>query len=178
MVMEEPFRGYAQVLALPKKLDEAIAAARRAARTRSTTVYVGWRKGTYVVWTPISNEEVVQLTYDPKLKTMPWLDLREMHDHAYDYAFDPPGRGASHSHVGGRHPHADMKRLSTPLKDRSRYVLQAIADGTYRHSPRDNYLLNRLHNMGWWSWEPGRSGTVTGAMVRKITPAGRLVLAT
>lgn len=72
-----------------------------------------------------------------------------------------------------------MKPIALPLNPTSRAhtVLTGIAAGTYEHTPQDNFLLNRLHAMGWWKWvwlggrSPSRKPSCRG-----ITPAGRLAL--
>jgi len=111
---EEPFRGYARVFAFSKTLNKAIDVARREAKKLRTTVYVGEPRarshaasqGQYVVWAHIATDDVSKLSYDPKLKTMPWLDLRELH-HS-DWAIDPPsGRRPAQrdtSHLESDHP--------------------------------------------------------------------------
>jgi hypothetical protein len=86
-MLEEAFKGYAHVLALPAKLDEAFRIARKQSKALRCTVYIGERKRQYVVWRHIATDKVASLKYDSKLKTMPWLDLRELAK-PYEYKFE------------------------------------------------------------------------------------------
>jgi hypothetical protein len=77
--------GYAHVLTLSAKLDVALRIAKRQAKALKCTVYIGERKRQYVVWRHVSEANVGLLKYDPKLKMMPWLDLREMKPYLYKF---------------------------------------------------------------------------------------------
>jgi hypothetical protein len=62
-----------------------------------------------------------------------------------------------------------VKRINLPLKSTSRtfVILTELDACTYQKDAHDNYLLNRMHTMGWWAWQN------TGEkIVRVITPTG------
>jgi hypothetical protein len=92
MNWDAPSHGYAHVLAFERQEAVARRLALRLHRKHKATVYVGrassrshaYGRGPWVIWKHISDEGASRLSYDPKLRTMPWLDLREM-SHPYEF---------------------------------------------------------------------------------------------